>query len=83
MRQVPQNLPAAQVVQTPNDADGQLLALQRKERELLTKYRENTPFVENVRNEIRLVQDYLAKQKKEPAGRVFPIFGQQLPLFSL
>jgi polysaccharide biosynthesis protein PslE len=79
IRQVPQNLPAATVVQTPNDADGQLLALQRKERELLSKYRENTPFVEDVRNEIRLVQDFIAKQqKKEPGARMVDPLHQTL-----
>jgi uncharacterized protein involved in exopolysaccharide biosynthesis len=70
MQQIPKNLPAASVVQTPNDAEGQLLVLQRKEQELLTKYREDTPFVENVRNEIRLVQNFIAKQKQEPGGRM-------------
>ena len=70
MRQVPQTLPAESGVKTQNDAETQLLALQRKEQELLTKYREDTPFVQSVRSEIRLVQEFLARQQKDTGGRM-------------
>ena len=69
-RQVPQTLPAESGVRTQNDAETQLLVLQRKEQDLLTKYREDTPFVQGVRNEIRLVQEFLARQQKDTGGRM-------------
>jgi uncharacterized protein involved in exopolysaccharide biosynthesis len=70
MRQVPQTLPAESGVKTQNDAETQLLVLQRKEQDLLTKYREDTPFIEGVRSEIRLVKEFLARQQKDTGGRI-------------
>ena len=69
-RQIPQTLPAESGVKTQNDAETQLLTLQRKEQDLLTKYREDTPFIQGVRNEIRLVQEFLARQQKDTGGRM-------------
>ncbi len=69
-RQVPQTLPAESGVKTQNDAETQLLTLERKEQDLLTKYREDTPFVQSVRSEIRLVKAFLANQKKDTGGRM-------------
>jgi uncharacterized protein involved in exopolysaccharide biosynthesis len=70
MRQIPQTLPAESGVKTQNDVGTQLLALERKEQDLLTKYREDTPFIQSVRSEIRLVKEFLARQQKDTGGRM-------------
>jgi len=62
----PTGATAAEATTTPN---GQLLALQLKEQELLTKYRENNRLVQEVRDQIRLVQENL---KTAPKGSSSP-----------
>jgi len=69
-RNIPQTLPDESGVKNQNDAENQLLSLQRKEQELLSKYREDTPFVQSVRNEIQLVQAFIARQNQHTNGRM-------------
>lgn len=53
-----------------DDAKSRLLALQLKEQELLAKYREDSQFVRNVREEKRIVEDFLARTGSDRATRV-------------
>ena len=57
----------------PDARDGgeaQLLILKMKERELLSKYKENNPLIANVRQEMQVVEEIMGKRKKNP--RIFP-----------
>lgn len=49
-----------------NDVELQLLTLQRKEQELLSKYKENNPLIASVREEMRTVKEFMDKHKKDP-----------------
>jgi len=55
-----------------SEAELQLLTLERKEQELLSKYNESNGLVLGTRNEIRLVKDFLEKQKRKKTGQVKP-----------
>ncbi len=46
-------------------AEQQLLGLRQKEQELLMRYREGNPLVAQVRNQIRLLEDYMSKNTGE------------------
>jgi uncharacterized protein involved in exopolysaccharide biosynthesis len=52
--------------ETGNDAQGQLLTLKRKEQELLSKYKEGNPLIFSTRQEMKVVEDFIAKRKKDP-----------------
>ncbi|UFS69336.1 GumC family protein [Geomonas sp. RF6] len=51
-------------------AKSNLLALQLKERELLKKYTEKNPLVEEVRNDIRMVQGFMREQEADISSKV-------------
>lgn len=53
-----------------DDAKSRLLALQLREQELLTKYREESQLVQNVREEKRVVEQFLARAQNDRATRV-------------
>jgi uncharacterized protein involved in exopolysaccharide biosynthesis len=55
---------------TRDGGEGQLLSLKRREQELLSKYRENNPFIISVRQEIQAVEEFMTNRKKNP--RLFP-----------
>lgn len=55
-----------------SEAELQLLTLERKEQELLSKYNENNGLVISTRNEIRLVKDFIENQKKKKTGQMKP-----------
>jgi len=61
IKTIPKTLSSAGAVQTNREVDLKLLELRRKEQEMLSKYREDSPFVTSVRREIALVQEYLNK----------------------
>ncbi len=52
-----------------DDANSQLLSLRLREQQLLAKYHEASPFVQDVRGEISLVQNFLQKAQREVATR--------------
>ncbi len=49
---------------TKDGAEGQLLTLKRKEQELLSKYKETSPLITAVRQEMQAVEDFMAQRKK-------------------
>lgn len=51
---------------TKDGAQGQLLTLKRKEQELLSKYKEGNPLIISTRQEMKAVEDFMAKRKKDP-----------------
>lgn len=51
---------------TKDDAQAQLLTLKLKEQELLSKYKETNPQIVSVRQEMKVVEDFMAKRKKDP-----------------
>jgi uncharacterized protein involved in exopolysaccharide biosynthesis len=51
------------------DAKSKLLSLQLTEQELLRKYRENSRVVGDVRQQIRVVKDYLREQEDDITGK--------------
>ncbi|MGO9533748.1 MAG: GumC family protein [Syntrophobacteraceae bacterium] len=51
---------------TGDDAQGQLLTLKRKEQELLSKYKEGNPLIISTRQEMKVVEDFMANRKKDP-----------------
>ncbi|MGO9689572.1 MAG: GumC family protein [Syntrophobacteraceae bacterium] len=51
---------------TGDDAQGQLLTLKRKEQELLSKYKEGNPLIVSTRQEMKVVEDFIEKRKKDP-----------------
>jgi len=51
------------------DAKSKLLTLQLTEQELLRKYRENSRVVGDVRQQIRIVKDFLREQEEDVAGK--------------
>lgn len=53
-----------------DDAKAQLLALQLREQDLLSKHKENNRLVVNVRKDIALVKDFLKEQEKEVTSKV-------------
>lgn len=62
---------------TPTERDrivvetkSRLLNLKIEEQELLRKYREENPMVQNIRKDIRMVTDFLAEQEKDIGSRV-------------
>lgn len=61
---IPKTVQSEATTNRNRDIETKLLELRRKEQEMLSKYREDSPFVTSVRNEIALVQDYLNQQAK-------------------
>lgn len=53
-----------------DDAKSQLLALKLKEQQLLTRYHEDSMFVQDVREEIKLVERFLESVERDVATRV-------------
>ncbi len=53
-----------------DDAKSRLLALQLKEQELLSKYREQSHIVQNVREEKKVVENFLSRVQNDRATRV-------------
>src|SRR3546814_16072742 len=51
-------------------SSSQLLSLRLKEQQLLAKYHDDSPFVQDVRREISLVNNFLQKAQQEVATRV-------------
>jgi len=51
---------------TRDDTQIQLLALKRKEQELLSKYKEGNPLIARAREETKIVEDFIEKRKKNP-----------------
>ncbi len=45
-------------------AEGQLLTLKRKEQELLSKYKDTSPLVASVRQEMKAIENFMAQRKK-------------------
>lgn len=76
--QIPETLPVENILSAQYAVETELLVLERKEQDLLTKYREDTPFIEGVRNEIRLVKAFLAKQHKSGGGTTINSLHQNL-----
>jgi len=74
MQGVPEDVPlyteTAERYKTLDDAKTQLLMLQLKEQELLRKYKETNQLVVNVRQEIRIVQDFIQQQEESIKERV-------------
>src|SRR3546814_2668190 len=50
-------------------SSSQLLSLRLKEQQLLAKYHDDSPFVQDVRREISLVNNFLQKAQQEVATR--------------
>jgi uncharacterized protein involved in exopolysaccharide biosynthesis len=59
-------LPDTSSPEAGDNAEGQLLTLKRKEQELLSKYKEGNPLIANVRQEMKVVEDFMAKRKQNP-----------------
>ena len=63
-----------------DDARSRLLALQLKEQELLSKYRDESQLVKNVREEKKVVEDFLARAQNDRTTRTRsgknPVFEQ-------
>ncbi len=59
-------LPDTSNPEVRDDAEGQLLTLKRKEQELLSKYKEGNPLIAGVRQEMKAVEDFMAKRNKTP-----------------
>jgi uncharacterized protein involved in exopolysaccharide biosynthesis len=70
LKAVPENVLTSGQSDRTNEAELQLLALQRKEQELLTKYKEDTVMVTSIRNEIQLVKDFVQNQASKSGGKV-------------
>ena len=87
MKRIPQNIPVLTVNQQKHlmidNAIGELLKLQRKERQLLGKYRESNPLVTEIREEIALIRVFIEKQEAQLKDHVTrernPVF-QELTL---
>jgi polysaccharide biosynthesis protein PslE len=71
---LPKNSLSTQGGERASDGQSRLLALQLQERELLSKYKEDTRMVINVREQIQMVKDYLAKQSGPGAPPNDPIY---------
>ncbi len=74
MQGVPEDVPlyteTAERYKTLDDAKTQLLMLQLKEQELLRKYKETNQLVVNVRQELRIAQDFIRQQEEAIKERV-------------
>ena len=53
-----------------DDAKSKLLALKLKEQQLLTRYHEDSMFVQDVREELKLVEEFLESVERDVATRV-------------
>jgi uncharacterized protein involved in exopolysaccharide biosynthesis len=72
---VPEMITPEAIEQSDRQLEMQLLDLKRKEQELLSKYVETSPFVESVRNDIKLVEEFIAKKaQKEASKTVNPLY---------
>jgi uncharacterized protein involved in exopolysaccharide biosynthesis len=69
LKAVPQNVLSSHEADRASEAELQLLTLQRKEQELLSKYKEDTVMVSSIRNEIRLVKDFIQNQNTRSGGK--------------
>ncbi|MGC9965729.1 MAG: hypothetical protein ABSE08_10010 [Syntrophobacteraceae bacterium] len=65
-KEIAKVLPDSSGPEVRDEAEGQLLTLKRKEQELLSKYKEGNPLLANVRLEMKVVEDFMAKRKKNP-----------------
>lgn len=71
-KSVPQHVPIGtdnERYPVVDDAKSRLLALQLREQELLSKYREESQLVRNVREERRVVEEFLARVENDKAVR--------------
>jgi polysaccharide biosynthesis protein PslE len=72
-RRISETVPLASDIErypVVDDAKSRLLALQLKEQELLAKYRPESHMVQNVREEKKVVEDFLARVSTDRATRV-------------
>jgi len=69
IRQVPEFITPEAIEQSDRQVEMQLLDLRRKEQELLGKYQEDSPFVTSVRNEIKLVEEFMSKKAVREASK--------------
>ena len=69
-------LPNTSDPETMGDGESQLLSLKRKEQDLLSKYKETSPLIVNVRQEIRTVEDFMAKRNKNPRISTNSVYGE-------
>lgn len=53
-----------------DNAKSSLLDLRRKEQELLTKYRESSRFIIEIRKQIELIENFIRTQEAQPTDRV-------------
>lgn len=67
LKGVAASLPVASENDPRNELEMQLVTLQRKEQELLSKYKEGNVFVTSVRSEIQVVKGFIEKQKQAAA----------------
>jgi polysaccharide biosynthesis protein PslE len=73
MRTVSENVPLyteTERYKVVDDAKTQLLTLQLKEQELIHKYPETSPWVINVRKEIKIARDFIKDQEEDLKGKV-------------
>jgi uncharacterized protein involved in exopolysaccharide biosynthesis len=59
-------LPDSSGPEARDNVEGQLLTLKRKEQELLSKYKDDNPLLTSVRQEMKAVEDFMAKRKSGP-----------------
>ncbi len=62
--------------ETRDDPESQLLSLKRKEQELLSKYKDTNPLIAGVRQEMKVVEDFMAKRKKDTGVSTNSVYGE-------